>query len=60
VRGVFDIPSPTDTMGRAGSPRKEKARRERFDHTGHASPGPDVYREKPVAMPVCVRRDHRH
>lgn len=60
MRGVFGIPSPTDTMGRARSARREKARREKFDHTGYASPGPDIYREEPVTMPLCVRRDHRH
>ena len=57
--GLFGIPSPTHTMGRAGNARREKARREKFEETGHASPGPDVCREEPVSVPVRPRRRNR-
>jgi len=51
------IVSPTDTMGPAGSQAREAARRERFEDSGHASPGPDIYREQAVSIPQRISRN---
>lgn len=60
IRSFFGFGSPgTETMGRAGTPEQERALRDRFESTGHASPGYS-YSEPEIAENPAPRRRISH
>ena len=61
IRSFFGFSSSgTETMGRAGTEEQERARRDRFEQTGHASSGYTFSEPEIVTGPPKRRRNsHR-